>query len=148
MDKGVAFFGEASVDTNILIDKKKALRNIDIYIKNELKPLLGSEQVGKFNALAMVNISEKDGKINHFQNVYNNFWPEWKFKSMVTSVNTGDWNINADTIKSYEYLTKALKKSAYSLGWIKLFNPDEHLSATNETFKPAPGEEKEIDADY
>lgn len=147
LDKGVAFFGENSKDTDIFIDKKKAFRNIDKYVDSELKPLIGSENVGNFNALAMVGISEKDGKVNHFQNVYNNFWPEWKFKSMVGAVTSGKWDTD-DLKKTHDYLVKSLSKSAYSLGWIKLFSESEHQNAGNETFKEAIEAENIDDTSY
>ncbi len=70
LDNGVAFYGEAAVDTNILIDVKKMFRNIDKYVRDQFTPLVGSETVGSFNALAIVNIKEKDGKVNHYRGMY------------------------------------------------------------------------------
>ena len=143
MDKGVAFFGENSKDTDIFIDKKKAFRNIDKYVNSELKPLIGSGKIGNFNALAMVGISEKDGKVNHFQNVYNNFWPEWKFESMMGAVISGKWDTE-NLKKTHDYLVKSLSKSAYSLGWIKLFSESEHIQSTNETFRMSDNEKENL----
>lgn len=145
---GVAYTGEACVPTDILIDKKKAFRNIDKYVKDELIPLIKDHRAKVFNGLAMVGIQEKDGKVNHFQNLYNEFWPDgknsgWKFKSMLTCINTGDWNLNENTIKTYDYLTKSLKKSIYSLGWIKVCDPNSHIQGTNETFREASPETSE-----
>lgn len=149
LDKGVAFFGDASIETDIFLDKKAAFRNIEKYVDKELRPLIGSKSIGKFNALTMVNISEKDGKVSHFQNVYNNFWPEWKFKSMLPAINSGNWSLNAETIKSHEYLVKSLKKSAYSLGWIQLFDENSHMNAGNETFKMSDEKVADVsDTDY
>lgn len=148
LDKGVSFFGESSIETDIFLDKKKAFRNIEKYVDSELRPLIEAEQTGKFNALAMVGISEKDGKVSHFQNVYNNFWPDWKFKSMLPAINSGNWNATPELIKSHDYLVKSLKKSAYTLGWIRNFDENFHMNAGNEIFKAEGGDEPVVDALY
>ncbi len=147
-DKGVAFTGNGAIETNILIDKKKAFRNIEKYVDSEIRPEIVGPRVGKFNALCMVGISEKDGKLNHFQNVYSEFWPDgkysgWKFQSMLPCITSGNWNTNENTIKTHAYLTNSLKKSAFTLGWIKLFDENSHLNSTNETLKMAEGEDTE-----
>lgn len=150
---GVAYEDKDSVTTDILIDKKKAFRNVDKWVDSELKPLLTDHRAKRFNALTIVGISEKDGKVNHFQNVYRTFWPNgtwsgWKFKGMLSSITTGDWNINKNTIKAYDYFVSSLKTSAFTLGWIKLFSAAEHISATNETFKPAVDNTDIVDTNY
>lgn len=142
LDKGVAFTGKDCIGTDIFIDKKKIFRNVDKYVDSEIRPLIGGEDVGKFNALAMVGISEKDGKINHFQNVYKEFWPMgkysgWKFNSISPCITSGNWNIDENTTKTHDYLIKQLAKSAYSLSWLKVFSESEHQNSTNETFKSA-----------
>lgn len=134
-DKGVAFFGVDAVDTNILIDVKRAFRNIDKFVNDEFRSNVGHERTGLINALAIVNISDKDGKVSHFQNMYNQYWPEWKFKSMVGAINSGNWNDSESNRKALESFEKGLKKSAYTLGWLKKFDPQTHQNATNETFR-------------
>lgn len=135
LDSGVAFYGQDAVDTNILIDKKKAFKNIDSYVNNEIRSLIGHERTGKVNGLAIVNIQEKDGKVNHYQNMYNGYWPEWKFKSMVGAINTGNWNATENLQKEYKKFENGLKKSAWTLGWIKKFDENSHQNATNDTFR-------------
>lgn len=141
LDAGVAFFGADAVDTNILIDVKRAFRNIDKYVNDEYRSLVGHERTGKVNGLAIVNISDKDGKVNHFQNMYNQYWPEWKFKSMVGAINSGNWNDTDSNRKAFENFEKGLKKSAFSLGWLKKFDSTNHQNATNETFRTEEGVE-------
>lgn len=135
LDAGVAFYGEASADTNILLDVKKIFRNVDKYVRDQFTPLIGSENVGPVNALAIVNMKEKDGKVNHYQGMYNSYWPEWKFKSMVPCINTGNWNASDETRKSLSYLEKGLKKAAYTLGWLKEFSEADHIQAGNDTLR-------------
>lgn len=151
---GVAYTGESAKETDIFIDKKKMFRNIDKYVESEFKPLIKDKRAKAFNGLATVGISEKDDKVNHFQNLYSEFWPDgknsgWKFKGMLTSINTGDWTINENTIKAHDYFVKQLKKNIYTLGWISICNPNAHIQGTNETFKPAAESSNDInDANY
>lgn len=150
---GVAYTGKDSVTTDIFIDKKKAFRNVDKWVDSELRPLIKDTKAKTFNGLAIVGIQEKDSKINHFQNIFNEFWPNgknsgWKFRGMLTSITSGDWTINDNTAKTYEYLIKALRKSAFTLGWIKLFSVDEHLNAGSEVFKSAVDNIDPVDTDY
>jgi hypothetical protein len=139
MDKGVSFFGESSAEVNILIDKKRAFRNIDKFVDSDLRPYIGDTvRTGTFYGLAVVGIGEKDGKVTHHQNIHSDFWPQWKFKNVMGAVNTGDWTINDNTKRMKENLEKSLKKSAYTLGWLKEWNanaPDTPLNATDTTFR-------------
>lgn len=151
-DKGSAFTGKSCLETNVFIDKKKAFRNIEKYVESEIRPEIGNARTGPFNILAMVGISEKDGKVNHFQNVYNEFWPDgkytgWKFKSMLPCITSGNWNLNENTIKTHDYLVKSLKKSAFTLGWLSIFDEKSHMNAGNETFKAAEGGSDATDVD-
>ncbi len=145
LDKGVAFYGQASVETEIWLDVKKIFRNVDKYIADQFKPLIDSDLTGPFNALAIVNIREKDGKVNHYQGMYSSFWPDWKAKSMLAAINTGNWNSSDAISKTKIGIEKGLKKSAYSLGWLKPFDENEHQNAGSEVFRAAEGEDAPAD---
>lgn len=138
IDSIAEFYREGAMETNILIDKKKMFRNVNKYVKDELQPLI--EKGNPINGLAIVNIREKDGKVNHYQGMYGSFWPEWKFKSMVNAINTGNWN--TDTLqKEKARIEKGTSKAAVSFGWIKPFSESEHINATNDVFQQSEGAE-------
>lgn len=147
LDRGVAFYGENAIETKIWIqDKKKIFNNVQKFVKEQYTSLIGDEVTGSFNALAIVNIHEKDGKINHYQGIHTSFWPDWKFKDMVGAINNGDWDANDNTRKTKASLEKGLKKAAFTLGWLKEFVENEHLQASTDTFRTEEEGEDESDS--
>jgi hypothetical protein len=142
---------EDGVFADIRINKKALFKNIDKFVREELKHLIGSDYVTNVIAHATVSTgTDKDNNVKYYQNILgvffvtikdNNRWlPTIDVIKVCESSNS--WNSNA-TFKKYinEKLEGAYPtKDIYHLGLLKVYDPNEAGSAapiqtTNETLR-------------
>jgi hypothetical protein len=128
-----------SPETNILVDKKRLFRNVDKFVNEEYRPLLDAtgdkSLVDSVMALAIVQIKEKDGKVNQYQKLYPSFMPGYMMKKMSLAISSANFMADNKIKKFYEYLTGENGcKDAYTLTLLQPYNPEAHAQASTSTF--------------
>jgi len=144
---------EDGVFADIRLDKKAMFKNIDKFVRNDLRGLIGSDYVTNIVPHASVHTgSDKDGNVKYYQNVLSVFPLTIKDGSRYAETlsvikiceATNNWNTNA-LIKKYadslsgDYGTDDI----YTLGLLKKYDPNESgtavpIQGTDETMRHEP----------
>lgn len=142
--------------TNILIDKDRLFRNVEMYVEEEYRWLIKQQaqydaetnrdervKLGKrlltanVVALACVYSTEKDGELKMYQNLYSEFLGNYMLKKINNAISIGNWMTDDKTKKFYEQVKGEHGcKDAYTLTQLQDFDPEEHQQSSGQTFTP------------
>jgi hypothetical protein len=131
----VSFFSER---TNILMDVNKLFRDVENFVDKEYRSQLRAgddAMITNVVAMAYVNISEKEGDVKMFQNIYSDYLGQWQMKKINFALSSGNWEADKGIKKWKEQLEgKYGCDGAFTFTPLQAFDPTNYQQASEETF--------------